>query len=83
MSTDRRLAIIPEKHITVPARVRQIIPVVGAALALTWGIGKALAHVRRRRMAPSRMVIYRRLTITRTVTKPAQKVIVERTSHSE
>jgi hypothetical protein len=64
MSTDRRLTIIPEKRITIPYRVRQIVPVVGAALVLTWGIGKALAHVRQRRqITHSRIVIYRRLTI--------------------
>jgi hypothetical protein len=61
---ERRLTVIPERRITIPPRARQVVPVVGAALALTWGIGKVLTVMRRRRQQRiSRVFIYRRISI--------------------
>jgi len=62
--TDRRLIVRPENRITIPTRVRQIVPAVGAVLALTWGIRAVRQRRRRQRsMATIHRVIYRRLTI--------------------
>ncbi len=49
--TERRLMIMPEKRLALPKRAWQVVPVVGAALALTWGISRAVRQRRRRRAA--------------------------------